>query len=73
METCGGSFEKNLSNGIGKLLSYGDRLVLVKSVVTSFPVSMQSFLEIPKGVSKRLDFLDQDFTVNAMATRESID
>lgn len=40
----------------GKLLSYADPLVLVKSVLTSLPMFMLSFLEIPKGVRKRLDF-----------------
>ena len=40
----------------GKLLSYGDRLVLINSVLTSLPMFMLSFLEIPVGVRKRLDF-----------------
>jgi hypothetical protein len=39
-----------------KLLSYGDRLVLINSVLTSLPMFMLSFLEIPNGVRKRLDF-----------------
>jgi hypothetical protein len=34
----------------GKMLSYGDRLVLVNYVLTSLPMFMLSFLEIPKGV-----------------------
>ena len=38
------------------MLSYGDRLVLVNAVLTSLPMFMLSFLEIPKGVRKRLDF-----------------
>ena len=36
----------------GKMLSYGDRLVLINSVLTSLPMFMLSFLEIPKGVRK---------------------
>ena len=48
-------FEKKLSSWIGKLLSYGDRLILINSVLTSLPMFMLSFLEIPKGVRKRLD------------------
>jgi hypothetical protein len=49
-------FETKLSCWIGKLLSYGDQIVLINSVLTSLPKFMLSFLEIPKGVRKRLDF-----------------
>jgi hypothetical protein len=49
-------FEKKLSSWIGKLLSYGDRLVLINSVLTSLPMFMLSVFKIPKGVRKRLDF-----------------
>lgn len=45
----------------GKLLSYGDRLVLVNSVLTSLPMFMLSFLELAKGVRKRLDFYRSRF------------
>jgi hypothetical protein len=44
-------FERKLIIWIGKLLSYGDRLILINSVLT-----MLSFLEIPKGVRKKLDY-----------------
>jgi hypothetical protein len=54
-------FEKKLSSWIGKMLSYGDRLVLINSVLTSLPMFMLSFLEIPKGVRKRLDFFRSRF------------
>ena len=40
----------------GKLLSYGDRLVLINSVLTSLPMFMLSFFEVPIGVRKRMDF-----------------
>jgi hypothetical protein len=49
-------FETKLGNWIGKLLSYGDRLILINSVLTSLPMFMLSFLELPKGVQKQLDF-----------------
>jgi hypothetical protein len=49
-------FERKLSSWIGKLLSYGDRLVLINSVLASLPMFLLSFLELPKGVRKRLDF-----------------
>ena len=54
-------FEIKLSSWIGKLLSYGDRLILINSVLTSLPMFMLSFLEIPKGVRKRLDFYRSRF------------
>jgi hypothetical protein len=44
-----------------KLLSYGDRLVLINSVLTSLPMFMLSFQEIPVGVRKRLDFYRSSF------------
>jgi hypothetical protein len=43
------------------MLSYGDRLVLINSVLSSLPMFMFSFLEIPKWVRKRLDFYRSRF------------
>ena len=43
-------FEGKLGCWKGNMLSYEDRLVLVNSVLTSLPIFMLSFLEIPKGV-----------------------
>jgi hypothetical protein len=54
-------FEKKLSSWLGKLLSYGDRLILINSSLTSLPMFMLSFFEIPKGVRKRLDFFQSRF------------
>jgi hypothetical protein len=54
-------FEKKLGCWQGKLLSYGDRLILINSVLISLPMFMLSFLEIPKGVLKRLDFYRSRF------------
>jgi hypothetical protein len=59
-------FEKKLGSWIGKLLSYGDRLILINSVLTSLPMFMLSFFEIPKGVHKRLDFVRSHFFGRAM-------
>jgi hypothetical protein len=47
--------EQKLSCWAGKLLSYGDMLTLINFVLTSLPMFMLSFLEIPVGVRK-LDF-----------------
>lgn len=49
-------FEKRLSCWKGKLMSYGGRLVLINSVLTSLPMFLLSFFEVPVGVRKRLDF-----------------
>ena len=54
-------FETKLACWMGKLLSYGDRLTLINSVLTSLPMFMLSFLEIPKGVCKRLDYFRSRF------------
>jgi hypothetical protein len=54
-------FESKLSNWIGKLLSYGDRLILINSVLTSLPMFMLSFFEIPIGLRKRLEFYRSRF------------
>jgi hypothetical protein len=43
------------------MLSYGDRLVLINSVLTSLPMFMLSFFDIPKRVRKRLDFFRSRF------------
>jgi hypothetical protein len=53
--------ETKLANWIGKLLSYRDRLVLINSVLTSLPMFMLSFFELPKGVRKRLDLFRSRF------------
>jgi hypothetical protein len=53
--------EKKLGKLVGKLLSYGDRLSLVNSVLTSLPMFMLSFPELPKGVMKILNFLRSRF------------
>ena len=52
---------KKLAAWVAKTLSYGDRLVLINSVLTSLPMFLLSFFEIPKGVRKRLDFYRSRF------------
>jgi hypothetical protein len=44
------TFEKKLDSWTGKLLSYDDRLILINAVLTSVPIFMLSFLELPDGV-----------------------
>ena len=57
----------------GKLLSYGDHFVLINSVLTSLPKFMLSFLEIPKGVRKQLDFYRYRFFGKVMRIKENTD
>jgi len=54
-------FEKKLSSWKAKYLSYGGRLVLLNSVLSSLPIFMLSFFEIPKGVLKNLDHFRSRF------------
>ena len=54
-------FDKKISSWAGKLLSYGDRLVVINSVLTSLPMFLLSFFEIPIGVRKRLDYFRRRF------------
>jgi hypothetical protein len=53
--------EKKLSSWKGKYLSVGDRLVLINSVLSSLPMFMLSFFEIPKGVLKKIDYFRSRF------------
>ena len=50
-------FEKKLSGWKGKLLTVWGRLVLINSVLSSLPMFMMSFFEVPKGVLKKIDYL----------------
>lgn len=52
---------KKLGCWKGKLLSYSDRFTLINSVLTSMPMFMLSFFEIPVRVRKRLDFYRSRF------------
>ena len=54
-------FKKKLASWTGKLLSYGDRLILVNSVLKSLPMFILSFFELPKGVWKRMDLFRSRF------------
>jgi len=53
IEEC---FQKKLSSWKGKLLPAGGRLVLINSVLSNLPIFMMSFLPIPKGIIKKLDY-----------------
>ena len=53
--------EQCLSSWKGKNLSNGGRLTLINSVLSSLPMYMMSFFEIPKGVQKKLDYFCSRF------------
>ena len=54
-------FEKRLRSWKGKNLSTGGRLTLINSVLSSLPMYMMSFFDIPKGVLKKLDYFRSRF------------
>jgi len=53
--------EKRLGNWKGKMLSYGGRLVLLNYVLSSLPMFMLSFFEIPRGVLKKIEYFRSRF------------
>ena len=59
METCARQVRAKVK--LLELFSYGDRLVLINSVLSSLPMFLLSFFEIPVGVKKRLDFYRSRF------------
>ena len=56
-------FQKRLNCWRSKMLSVGGRLVLINSVLSSLPMFMLSFFEIPRGVLKKLAILGHSFLV----------
>jgi hypothetical protein len=64
--------EKRLSSWKGNL-SVGGRLVLINSVLSSLPMFMLSFFEIPKGCPKILIISDLDFFGKMIVRRRSMD
>jgi hypothetical protein len=66
-------FQKKLSCWKGKLLSYGGRLVLINSVLSSLAMYMMSFFEVPKGILKKLDFYRSNFFGKGTIIRKNID
>jgi hypothetical protein len=53
--------EKKLSGWKGKYLSYGVRLVLINSILSSLPLFMMSFFEVPRGVLKKIEYFRSRF------------
>jgi hypothetical protein len=54
-------FQKKLSSWKGKMLTYGGRLVLINSILSSLAMFMMFFFETPKGILKKLDFYRSTF------------
>ena len=59
--------EKRLSGWKGKVLSYGGRLTLVNSVLSSLPMFMLSFFDVPRGVLKKIDYFRSIFFFGKMS------
>jgi hypothetical protein len=64
-------FEKRLSYWKGKLLSYGGRLVLINSVLSSLTMFMLSFYEIPKTTLHKLDYYRSKFFGNVITIKRN--
>jgi hypothetical protein len=62
-------FQQKLSCWKAKYLSYGGRLVLLNSVLSSLPMFMMSFFEVPKGVLKNLDHFRSRFFWQGSASK----
>jgi hypothetical protein len=56
----------------GKYLSVGGRLVLINSVLTSLPMFMLSFFEVPKGVLERINYFRSRFFLATRQSKEKI-
>jgi hypothetical protein len=54
-------FQQKLSCWKAKYPSYGGRLVLLNSLLSSLPMFMMSFFKVPKGVLKNLDHFRSKF------------
>jgi hypothetical protein len=53
--------EKKLSSWKGKYLSVGGRLVLINSVLSSLPMFMLLFFDVPKGMLEIFDYFQSKF------------
>jgi hypothetical protein len=65
-------FQKRLGRWKSKLLSVGGRLTLLNSVLSSLPLFMFSFFEVPKEVLKNLRLLGLDFFGKMRVKRRNI-
>jgi hypothetical protein len=66
-------FQQKLSCWKAKYLSYGGRLVLLNSMLSSLPMFMMSFFEVPKGVLKNLDHFRSRFFCKDLLLNLNID
>jgi hypothetical protein len=65
-------FEKKLSYWKGKLLSYGGRLVLINSVLSSIAMFMLSSLRYRKRCCTNWIFIDPDFFGKEITIKRNI-
>jgi hypothetical protein len=62
--------KKKLSGWKGKHLSYEGRLVLNNSILSSLPMFMMSFFEVPRGVLKKIEYFRSKFFGKMMSTKK---
>ena len=55
------------------MLSVGGRLAMINSVLSSLPMFMLFFFEVPRGVLKKLDYFRSRFFGRTTNTRKNID
>jgi hypothetical protein len=60
-------FECKLASWLGKMLSYGDRLALTNSFLTSLPIFLYLSLRYPKGYREHYIFIDLDSSGKLMS------
>ena len=53
--------KKHLSSWKKRFISFGGRLVLIKSVISSLPIYYMSLFKIPEGVAKCIEQIQADF------------
>lgn len=54
-------FEKRLAGWKASYLSKGDRLTLIKSMLSSLPIYYMSLFEMPRSVAKRIEAIERNF------------
>ncbi|GKU96367.1 hypothetical protein SLEP1_g9608 [Rubroshorea leprosula] len=66
------SFKRKLSSWKGRYLSFGGRITLINSVLSSLPVFLMSFFLIPKSVIKEVDKIRRQFLWGGDGERKKV-
>ncbi|GKU94756.1 hypothetical protein SLEP1_g8202 [Rubroshorea leprosula] len=66
------SFKRKLSSWKGRYLSFGGRITLINSVLSSLPVFLMSFFLLPKSVIRELDKIRRRFLWGGVGERKKV-